>query len=164
MKEVKAYRLSFDLESRPNLQPPSELYNERSPLLRKSRSMSIPESSAKQSGSRESSQDRQYSPFLRWSAYFDRTKHRILASANASAESAWGLRKRSASELALTFLLEPIKTLPAVILGILMNLLDGVSYGMIMFPVSSPVFANFGGIGVSMVSFGRGLRREFSDC
>ena len=151
MKEVKPYRLSFDLESRPNLQPPSDLYTERSPLLRKSRSMSIPESSAKQPNSRESSQDRQYRPFVRWSTYFDRAKHRLMTSANASAESAWSMRKRSASELALTFVLEPVKTLPAVILGILMNLLDGVSYGMIMFPVSSPVFASFGGVGVSMV-------------
>lgn len=74
----------------------------------------------------------------------------MLASANAGAESVWSLRKRSASELALTFLLDPIKALPAVVLGILMNLLDGVSYGMIMFPVSSPVFSTFGGIGVSM--------------
>ena len=31
-----------------------------------------------------------------------------------------------------------------------MNILDGVSYGMIMFPTNLAVFANFGGIGVSM--------------
>lgn len=32
----------------------------------------------------------------------------------------------------------------------LMNVLDGVSYGMIMFPAAYPIFANFGGDGVSM--------------
>lgn len=31
-----------------------------------------------------------------------------------------------------------------------MNILDGVSYGMITFPSTVPVFADFGGIGVSM--------------
>ncbi|SNX85208.1 uncharacterized protein MEPE_03917 [Melanopsichium pennsylvanicum] len=45
---------------------------------------------------------------------------------------------------------EPIRLIPAVILGMLMNVLDGVSYGMIMFPAAYPIFANFGGDGVSM--------------
>ncbi|EPQ26044.1 uncharacterized protein PFL1_06497 [Pseudozyma flocculosa PF-1] len=45
---------------------------------------------------------------------------------------------------------EPVRLLPAVILGMLMNVLDGVSYGMIMFPASYPIFSNFGGDGVSM--------------
>ncbi|KAK4054905.1 hypothetical protein OIV83_000829 [Microbotryomycetes sp. JL201] len=41
-------------------------------------------------------------------------------------------------------------SIPAVILGVLMNVLDGVSYGLISFPTNLPVFADFGGIGVSM--------------
>lgn len=45
---------------------------------------------------------------------------------------------------------EPIRLLPPVILGLLLNVLDGVSYGMITFPASSPIFANFEGDGVSM--------------
>lgn len=45
---------------------------------------------------------------------------------------------------------ESVQAVPAVILGVLMNILDGVSYGMIMFPTNVPVFAEFGGIGVSM--------------
>lgn len=42
--------------------------------------------------------------------------------------------------------------IPAVILGLMMNVLDGVSYGLIMFPTaaSSSVFDGLGGIGVSM--------------
>lgn len=32
----------------------------------------------------------------------------------------------------------------------LMNILDGVSYGLITFPTNLPAFANFGGIGISM--------------
>lgn len=43
----------------------------------------------------------------------------------------------------------PIPFLPSTLLGILMNLLDGVSYGLIMFP-KTPQFLQFGGISVSM--------------
>lgn len=49
----------------------------------------------------------------------------------------------------------PLPYLPSTLLGILMNLLDGVSYGLIMFP-KTPHFLSFGGISVSMfVSEGR---------
>ncbi|WVQ82197.1 hypothetical protein IAT38_004325 [Cryptococcus sp. DSM 104549] len=57
--------------------------------------------------------------------------------------------KISAKDVAKGVLLEPIKTLPSVILGLLLNVLDGVSYGMILFP-ATPVFADFGSLGVSM--------------
>ncbi|GAA5832849.1 hypothetical protein JCM11251_000504 [Rhodosporidiobolus azoricus] len=43
-----------------------------------------------------------------------------------------------------------VKSIPAVLLGTLMNILDGVSYGLITFPATIPAFADFGGIGVSM--------------
>lgn len=45
---------------------------------------------------------------------------------------------------------EPVHLLPAVFLGVLLNVLDGVSYGLIIFPTSYPIFSNFGGDGVSM--------------
>ncbi|KAG5643844.1 hypothetical protein DXG03_009575 [Asterophora parasitica] len=41
------------------------------------------------------------------------------------------------------------KSIPAVLLGCLLNILDGVSYGMILFP-GTGVFANLGPMGVSM--------------
>lgn len=50
-------------------------------------------------------------------------------------------------EKALT---EPVRLIPAAILGLFLNILDGVSYGMITFPTTMPIFANFGGDGVSM--------------
>ncbi|KAG9085707.1 hypothetical protein FS749_004214, partial [Ceratobasidium sp. UAMH 11750] len=40
-------------------------------------------------------------------------------------------------------------TLPAVMLGMLLNVLDGVSYGMIIFPAGE-TFDNFAGLGVSI--------------
>ncbi|KZP23932.1 hypothetical protein FIBSPDRAFT_736539 [Athelia psychrophila] len=42
-----------------------------------------------------------------------------------------------------------VASVPAVILGTLLNILDGVSYGMIIFPAAG-VFAGLGGMGVSM--------------
>ncbi|KOS14553.1 vacuole protein [Malassezia pachydermatis] len=48
------------------------------------------------------------------------------------------------------YAMEPVRNIPAVVLGLLLNILDGVSYGMITFPTSMPIFANFGGDGVSM--------------
>jgi hypothetical protein len=42
-----------------------------------------------------------------------------------------------------------LQTLPSVMLGLLLNILDGVSYGFIIFP-AGPVFAGFGSMGVSM--------------
>ncbi|KAH8111674.1 sulfate transporter family-domain-containing protein [Phellopilus nigrolimitatus] len=42
-----------------------------------------------------------------------------------------------------------LRSVPAVLLGVLLNVLDGVSYGMIMFPANA-VFPAFGGVGVSM--------------
>ncbi|RHZ43933.1 hypothetical protein Glove_801g13 [Diversispora epigaea] len=48
------------------------------------------------------------------------------------------------------FFLNPISYIPAVILGLLLNLLDAISYGMITFPISNPIFADFGPDGISM--------------
>ncbi|KAF8896886.1 hypothetical protein CPB84DRAFT_1815880 [Gymnopilus junonius] len=42
-----------------------------------------------------------------------------------------------------------VKAVPAVLLGCLLNVLDGVSYGMIIFPATG-VFADLGPMGVSM--------------
>ncbi|PHZ17358.1 uncharacterized protein RHIMIDRAFT_195513 [Rhizopus microsporus ATCC 52813] len=45
---------------------------------------------------------------------------------------------------------QPIQYIPAVILGLLLNLLDAISYGMITFPLNNPIFAAFGPDGISM--------------
>ncbi|KAJ7485150.1 sulfate transporter family-domain-containing protein [Mycena galericulata] len=56
---------------------------------------------------------------------------------------------KTLESLAATTLKQGIKALPAVVLGCLLNILDGVSYGMIIFPTSDP-FADLGPMGVSM--------------
>ncbi|KAL8633576.1 hypothetical protein Q9189_000729 [Teloschistes chrysophthalmus] len=47
-------------------------------------------------------------------------------------------------------LLIPASFVPPVILGLLLNILDALSYGMILFPLGQPVFANLGVDGISM--------------
>ncbi|KAK6542194.1 hypothetical protein TWF694_007957 [Orbilia ellipsospora] len=44
----------------------------------------------------------------------------------------------------------PISTLPAVILGLLLNVLDGLSYGMILFPLGESIFSDLAPDGLSM--------------
>jgi SulP family sulfate permease len=40
--------------------------------------------------------------------------------------------------------------LPAVILGLLLNVLDALSYGMILFPLGEPIFEKLGAAGIAM--------------
>ncbi|PVH72601.1 hypothetical protein DL98DRAFT_659958 [Cadophora sp. DSE1049] len=44
----------------------------------------------------------------------------------------------------------PIGYFPAVVLGLLLNILDALSYGMILFPLGQPIFENLGSAGISM--------------
>ncbi|RKP13673.1 sulfate transporter family-domain-containing protein [Piptocephalis cylindrospora] len=46
-----------------------------------------------------------------------------------------------------------IHCIPAVFLGLILNILDAVSYGMIIFPLSIPLFSTFGPDGISMFLF-----------
>ena len=57
----------------------------------------------------------------------------------------WDFRK-----IANKVLLEPVCMLPAVFLGLLLNLLDALSYGTILFPLGEEVFKDMGPDGVSM--------------
>jgi len=45
---------------------------------------------------------------------------------------------------------QPVSVLPAVFLGLLLNILDALSYGMILFPLGQPVFEDMGSDGISM--------------
>ncbi|KAI9304619.1 sulfate transporter family-domain-containing protein [Cunninghamella echinulata] len=47
-------------------------------------------------------------------------------------------------------IIRPLECIPSVILGLLLNLLDAISYGMITFPLNNPIFAAFGPDGISM--------------
>ncbi|KAI8053959.1 sulfate transporter family-domain-containing protein [Syncephalis plumigaleata] len=49
-----------------------------------------------------------------------------------------------------SWLSEAALSVPVVILGLMLNLLDAISYGLIIFPVAHPIFDGFGPIGISM--------------
>lgn len=64
-----------------------------------------------------------------------------------------GLRSPSRSALWRQFMSSSTKLvhyLPATILGLLLNILDGLSYGMIIFPITEPIFSHLGPSGLSM--------------
>ncbi|KAF8474691.1 sulfate transporter family-domain-containing protein [Kalaharituber pfeilii] len=46
--------------------------------------------------------------------------------------------------------IKPVGYIPAVILGLLLNVLDGLSYGMILFPLGQAIFSDLGADGLSM--------------
>lgn len=118
-------------------------YNERSPLLRKGQDQKVRRASGAQSDmsdafgpSPHSTTDNTHAAYgaglaARWTRFFDNMKNKMVHGAKEQAESASLLRKKSPSDLAVALFVEPLKTIPAVVLGILMNLLDGVSYGMV---------------------------------
>ncbi|KAJ1843391.1 hypothetical protein LPJ57_009761, partial [Coemansia sp. RSA 486] len=55
-------------------------------------------------------------------------------------------RARAAADLALW----PLQYVPAVVLGLILNVLDGLSYGLIAFPVGEAAFSGLGPVGFSM--------------
>ncbi|CAE6431990.1 unnamed protein product [Rhizoctonia solani] len=59
------------------------------------------------------------------------------------------IQEYTSSENIQLVLSQTMAAIPAVILGMLLNVLDGVSYGMIIFPAGD-IFNGFGAIGVSM--------------
>ncbi|KAI1447904.1 sulfate transporter family-domain-containing protein [Annulohypoxylon stygium] len=46
--------------------------------------------------------------------------------------------------------MDPIHCLPAVVVGLLLNILDALSYGMILFPLGNPIFSSLGPAGISI--------------
>ncbi|KAG7756352.1 hypothetical protein KL911_001154 [Ogataea haglerorum] len=60
------------------------------------------------------------------------------------------LRTADSRTLARECVVKPVKYLPAVFLGTLLNILDGLSYGMILFPIGESMFSQMGAHGLSM--------------
>nr|POE47718.1 uncharacterized protein c24h6.11c [Quercus suber] len=57
----------------------------------------------------------------------------------------WNLRA-----IGSAVIVQPVQMVPAVFLGLLLNLLDALSYGIILFPLGEDAFADLGPDGVSM--------------
>jgi SulP family sulfate permease len=58
--------------------------------------------------------------------------------------------KWDARLIAHELVVKPASVLPAVFLGLLLNLLDALSYGIILFPLGEDIFSSMGADGVSM--------------
>ncbi|GAA5908062.1 Vsb1p [Sporobolomyces salmoneus] len=75
-----------------------------------------------------------------------RTRRKMVSWGNGIGATATKTRKEDLIDIGKT----AVSSIPAVILGTLMNILDGISFGLITFPTNLQPFANFGGIGISM--------------
>ena len=58
----------------------------------------------------------------------------------------------------------PISLLPSVFLGLLLNVLDALSYGLILFPLGEPLFSDLGSDGISMFYVSTIVSQLFFSC
>lgn len=57
---------------------------------------------------------------------------------------------RSGGSSFIHFFQDALHYFPSAVLGLLLNILDGLSYGMIIFPITEPIFSHLGSTGLSM--------------
>lgn len=62
----------------------------------------------------------------------------------------WVAQNATKENVVSECVMKPLGYLPSVVLGVLLNILDGLSYGMILFPLAHPIFAGLGPAGLSM--------------
>lgn len=62
----------------------------------------------------------------------------------------WARENLTSRSIVQNAVKRPISYLPSVLLGTLLNILDGLSYGLILFPTSIPVFSSLGPSGLSI--------------
>ncbi|RFU73392.1 sulfate permease [Trichoderma arundinaceum] len=75
-----------------------------------------------------------------------KVEHRLVHIAKvASSPRSWNRRV-----IWETAVVEPVSCLPAVAVGLLLNILDALSYGMILFPLGTPLFSHLGSAGISI--------------
>lgn len=86
-----------------------------------------------------------------WHSALSNTGRRIAGAASALVDAA---RDQPASfdrkSMWETLVVAPVSCLPAVVVGLLLNILDALSYGMILFPLGNPVFSSLGPAGISI--------------
>ncbi|MCJ1314196.1 hypothetical protein MMC25_007876 [Agyrium rufum] len=80
---------------------------------------------------------------VKWHAKFSEGLQSLYR--NVRSVKSWDRRKCLTS-----LVVQPASFVPPVILGLLLNILDALSYGMILFPLGEPIFAHLGPDGISM--------------
>lgn len=100
------------------------------------------------------SQDTAYLRLLKEQSRFYSDSNPKLLGVEADVEANKGTNapqeRKGISDRNINIFAKIILYLPSVFLGTLLNILDGLSYGMIMFPLSEPIFAGLGPTGLSI--------------
>ncbi|KAL0095360.1 sulfate transporter family-domain-containing protein [Phycomyces blakesleeanus] len=144
---IKENNSNLSMLLKQQIMTPSDLLEERRPLLKiPSEQNHYPEyqsipigSIASQNGHEEHGKRRESGPRSQHTAWESCLYKLDSVIDNMSKKGAW-----------MNLIKRPIECIPAVILGLLLNLLDAISYGMITFPLNNPIFAAFGPDGISM--------------
>lgn len=127
----------------PALQPTDETATEHTPLLASPSSDSTYEAEASLEG--------QEHPTKRnWFGKIRQQSQDMESSFVSSIKVAANPKKWDGRALAQNVLLDPLTCLPAVAVGLLLNILDALSYGMILFPLGTPLFSHLGSAGISI--------------
>ncbi|KAF4581103.1 sulfate transporter family protein [Ophiocordyceps camponoti-floridani] len=82
--------------------------------------------------------------------WFGKLGGRLLGRAQPAFAVTFDPRRWDRRTVWKTMVLGPASCLPAVIVGLLLNILDALSYGMILFPLGKPLFAHLGSAGLSI--------------
>lgn len=124
---------------------------ERTPLLPRER---LPSSRKQQYGSAGELEgqpaDQKSSNIAVWDRLSAHHCPSFYAAATRTARTMSNPKSWNLPKIYQTVLVRPASTLPAVFLGLLLNLLDALSYGIILFPLGEETFSQMGADGVSM--------------
>jgi SulP family sulfate permease len=121
--------------------------SETTPLLPQARFSTVrrPPSDAAAKPEQRSSSEPPIRPGSGFAAFTPSFKHFEKWSTIIRNPSKWDVRL-----IAHELVVKPVSVLPAVFLGLLLNLLDALSYGIILFPLGEDIFSSMGADGVSM--------------
>ncbi|EEY18724.1 sulfate transporter family protein [Verticillium alfalfae VaMs.102] len=89
-------------------------------------------------------------PRRQWLNGLKTAGHNVEASLARTAKAATSPQIWNRKSLWANVVVAPASCLPAVIVGLLLNVLDALSYGMILFPLGKPIFAGLGSAGISI--------------
>lgn len=125
--------------------------DERAPLLRTT-SRETRHSYGMANGSSHDAdiEDQQKSPKRRWTTKIADSARERRDRITSIAKVAGNPKRWDRHALWQNVVVAPVTCLPAVIVGLLLNILDALSYGMILFPLGSPIFSSLGSAGISI--------------
>ncbi|KHN99887.1 sulfate transporter family protein [Metarhizium album ARSEF 1941] len=86
----------------------------------------------------------------RWYAGFVEKRQKIEGHVSHAVKVAVNPRRWDRKALWHNMVVEPASCVPAVTVGLLLNILDALSYGMILFPLGKELFSHLGSAGISV--------------